>query len=226
MMLLAHVNGGALWGVLLLTGALTLGMRSTNRSRPWLLAVAIGGIGFQVLHFAEHLLQAGYWLARPSEPPWLTPWAAAGRDGIASVTDGRAGTGNELLHLAGNGVFLAGLAAALAVTLRSPRARSEAGTTWLRRATWLQAAHVAEHVVLTTTWLSFGEADGASTLFGALEPGTAVAGAARVWIHFALNLAATAFAVYGAWLLRKCIDIQGGIQWTTTRTRAPSTVQR
>jgi hypothetical protein len=149
----------------------------------------VAGLGFQVVHFAEHLLQVGYWVRHPRSAPWLTPWAAAGRDGLAAFTDGQAGTGNELLHLLGNLVFLGGLAAAVVLGRRGhPPIRA---AVWLRRAVWLQSAHVAEHVALTTTWVAFGRAEGVSTLFGVLQPGTVIASSVRVWFHLALNLAAT-----------------------------------
>lgn len=168
--------------------------RAGRGLRP-LTAVALGAIGFQVLHFAEHLLQVGYWLVHPADPPWLTPWAAAARDGLAWLTDGAAGTGNEVLHLVGNVVFLAGLVcAALAM---APRTLADAGERgpWLRRALWVQSLHVAEHLALTATWLAWGRAVGASNLLGLLDPATPVGSGTRVLVHFVINLVATAFAL-------------------------------
>lgn len=164
-----------------------------SRGSALLLAVTYAAIGFQVIHFAEHLLQSGYWVLHPSAAPWLTPWAAVGRDWLASTTDGQPGTGNEVLHLAGNLAFFAGLAAASALWRRTA-----AGTApRLRTAVWIQGAHVAEHVLLTLTWLYAGQAWGLSSLFGLLEAGTPVASTVRVWLHFAFNLAATVYAVGG-----------------------------
>lgn len=169
-----------------------------QRSLRLFAVVALAGTTFQVFHFAEHVLQAAYWVVHPGDAPWLTPWAVAGRDALASVTDGRGGTGNELLHLVGNLIFLGAVAAARALHAHShatigglERRR------WLRRALWLQGLHVGEHVTLTVTWLLTGSAVGASNLFGLLEPGTAVASGTRVWVHFTLNLVATLFALRG-----------------------------
>ena len=157
-----------------------------------LAAVAAAGLAFQVVHLLEHLLQAGYWFAHPTQSPWLTPWATAGRDLLAGPVGGHAGGGNELLHLAGNLVFLAALVAAV------PVARHRGGRqthTWLRRAVLLQAVHVAEHVVLTWTSLAWGQARGVTTLGWLLQPGTVEADAFRVWLHLAINAAATACAL-------------------------------
>lgn len=142
-----------------------------------LLALAAAGIGFQIFHAAEHIAQAGSWLAQPAALPWLSPWARNGVDVLAGLTDGRHGTGAELLHLLGNLVYLTGLAAALrlAVTQHRPRRL-------LRVALWVQAVHVVEHVLLTTTWLAVSRPLGVSTAFGALTDNPTAAVAARVWL--------------------------------------------
>jgi hypothetical protein len=170
-----------------------------------LLAIVYGAMAFQVVHALEHVLQIGYWIQHPTQPPWLTPWAEVGRDALALATDGQTGTGNELLHLGGNLIFLAGLVAAVVVARRwsVPAER----TRWLRLALWLQAAHVAEHLVLTTTAIAWGAGHGASTAFGLLTPGTVLAAAVRVWLHLLLNLAATAFAVAGILQLRSVCKV-------------------
>lgn len=160
--------------------------------REPLLLVAYAALAFQVVHALEHVLQIGYWLRHPTQPPWLTPWAEVGREALAAATDGRAATGDELLHLSGNLIFLIGLAAAVAVARRRTDTAS-----WLSWALWLQAAHVVEHALLTATAVTLGQAHGLSTGFGLLTPGTVVAGAVRVWLHLALNLTATALAVGG-----------------------------
>lgn len=162
--------------------------RLSNGERQ-LVAVVIMTIGFQVIHALEHVLQAGYWLLHPADAPWLTPWAAVGRDALAGLADGHPGSGSELLHLAGNIVFLVGLVALTALQPRSRRIHPR----WLRAALVLQGLHVGEHVLLTATWLSTGRALGATTLFGLLDG--AVMGGVRVWAHFLLNLIATALAV-------------------------------
>lgn len=120
------------------------GGRRPGGPRHLLLAVAAAGLGFQAVHSVEHLLQLGYWLAHPTSPAWLTPWAEAGRDGLAALTDRRPMTGMELLHLLGNAIFLAGLCATLAVVERDRAPQS------LMAVTWPQAAHVAEWYVVQT----------------------------------------------------------------------------
>lgn len=156
-----------------------------------LVATALFGLGFQLVHVVEHLAQTVYWVMHPTAAPWLTPWAATGRDVLAMTVDGNANSGNELLHLAGNVIFLSGLAA-LTVLLR--RGRSPVPGP-LRAALWAQGLHVLEHVVLTTTWFVYGRALGVTTLFGAVQGATV--GGLRVWAHFALNLVATGCAIAG-----------------------------
>lgn len=190
--------GGALPVVAsLLVGAGLAGVavaRRTGTARlRALVGVALAALAFQVFHLAEHGLQLGHWLLHPTEAPWLTPWAAVGRDALAAAVDGVAASGAELLHLVGNGLFLAGLVALSLVAAQ--RGVEHDRTRSLRAALLVQGLHVAEHVLLTTSWFLAGEAWGASTVFGLLEPGTVVAGAVRVWFHFAVNLAATALAV-------------------------------
>jgi hypothetical protein len=167
-----------------------LGRPGPPRARHLLIAVAAAGLGFQAVHSLEHLLQLGYWLLHPASPAWLTPWAAAGRDALAAVTGQGPMTGMELLHLLGNAVSLAGLCATLAVLGRDRTSQA------LVAVTWLQAAHLAEHVALTATTLLTGEAIGLTTAFGAGPPGPAGT-ALRVWAHFAINLGLTLYALRG-----------------------------
>lgn len=202
------VGVAVILAALIVAGVVISRLGAHRESRPRLTTtalvwIAVGGIAFQVFHFAEHLLQAGYWVLNPGEAPWLTPWAAAGRDVLASAADGQAATGNELLHLGGNAVFLAGLiAAVVAVRASGHWQRSPSG---LRLAVWTQSIHVGLHIALTVTWLTFHQAHGLSTLFGLLEPGTVVANAMRVWVHFAINLVATVYAVIGLWQIRTMV---------------------
>lgn len=145
--------------------------------------LTVSGLAFQAVHFIEHLAQVGYWLARPLEAPWLTPWAVAGRDQLA--VGGDAVLGNEILHLVGNLVFLAGLGAfhlyCQRQTLETPPA--------LRVATIIQSLHVAEHIALTATAVIWGKAIGVSTFLGLVDG--PVLTSYRVWFHFLINLAAT-----------------------------------
>lgn len=162
---------------------------SNERVRRGLLYVGIGAVVFQVAHFFEHILQAGYWLAHPTEAPWLTPWAAVGRDVLAA--GGSKVSGTEYLHLFGNALFFVGLVALCMLFAGAGHKIREVKP--LKIAVWIQGFHVVEHVVLTGTLLGFGKAYGFSTMFGLLN-GTAL-GAHRVWWHFAINLAATIYAV-------------------------------
>ncbi|HEX9765558.1 MAG TPA: DUF6008 family protein [Nitriliruptorales bacterium] len=143
------------------------------------------GLGFQAVHALEHVLQTAYWALHPVEAPWLTPWAASGRDALAAVTANSPAEGNELLHLAGNLLFLAGLAVLLGLVRR----RRSATPRGLRAALWLQGAHVAEHLLLTASSLWVGRALGVTTAFGQLAG--PVGSSVRVWAHFLLNIAAT-----------------------------------
>ncbi len=153
-------------------------------------SVAVAGVAFQVAHFVEHIAQLGYWFMHPLEAPWLTPWAAVGRDALAA--GGNAATGTELLHLIGNVVFFVGLIG-LCVTLACKR-RALGDHPPLRKAVSWQGFHVVEHIALTTTWLLFGKAIGVSTLFGLVAAGPFLS-SYRVWWHFMINLIATVYAV-------------------------------
>lgn len=178
--------------------------------------LAIGGVAFQVFHVAEHLLQVGYWMMHPSQAPWLTPWAAAGRDILATGVGGEAAGGAELLHLLGNGIFMAGLLALAVLVRRQPAKSKVAQPNWaLRGALWSQGFHTVEHVLLTTTWLTGGTALGFTNLFGAV-PGGAAGATTRVWVHFAINLVAT---MYGVIALRHAGVWPSWQRSTSTATR-------
>lgn len=190
-MFLAHLGADADAVPLVVVPLATIAILRRREARL-LVLVAVGALAFQVVHTLEHLLQAGYWLAHPTEPAWLTPWAAVGRDLLAATADGRAATGAELLHLVGNVVFLAGLL--ILGTTQSD------GLGVRRRplviAAVVQSFHVAEHVGLTATTLLGGAAVGVTNLFGALPGDRALGVAVRIWVHFGINLVATAFALH------------------------------
>lgn len=156
-----------------------------QQRRPVLVLTAVAGLGFQLVHALEHVVQAGAWVTAPNQPPFLTPWAIAGRDALA--VGGDAALGAELLHLAGNLVFLAGLMAlaAIANPTRSSRA--------LRAGLLVQGAHVAEHVALTLTVATVSKAIGVTTLFGLLDAGPTL-WTLRVTAHFTVNALATVAA--------------------------------
>jgi hypothetical protein len=149
---------------------------------------AVAGLAFQAFHLLEHFLQTGYWFLNPTSAPWLTPWAAAGRDML--ILDGEVSTGNELLHLVGNGIFFGALVA-MAYVCRL-YGRSTSRYPHLSKAMFAQGIHLAEHVLLTITTLTMGTPLGVSTLFGLSE---GVWGSSyRVWFHFILNFVATYYA--------------------------------
>jgi hypothetical protein len=150
--------------------------------------VAVAGLTFQVIHLIEHFAQTGYWFMHPSDAPWLTPWAVLGRNML--VVGGKVATGNELLHLIGNGIFMAGLVGMVLVVRGYGRATSE--FPHLSKAIASQGVHLAEHVALTVTTFASGKAIGISTMFG-LASG-AWGSSYRVWFHFILNFIATYYA--------------------------------
>ena len=172
--------------------------------RTGVVMAAVGLLGFQAFHVLEHGIQIGYWFGHPQAAPFLTPWAVVGRDVLAAPLGRGPAGGAELLHLVGNLLFLGGLLLLAAVWRydgRSAGLRTEYGVRRLRWATWAQVLHVGEHVLLTTTFLFAGSANGLSTGFGALPAGP-VGGAVRVWVHFALNAIPTVLvgvALYRGW---------------------------
>lgn len=167
---------------------------TTDRTTELLKYLAVGALAFQMVHLIEHVAQLGYWIAHPSEAPWLTPWAIEGRDALAA--GGNLALGNELLHLVGNLVFLGGL---LALVFYCRRWELEAPSP-LRVAMVVQGIHVAEHFVLTATTAVWGKATGLSTFFGLVSG--PVMTSYRVWFHFLINMVATWFAA------RALMDLQ------------------
>lgn len=155
-----------------------------ERRRAVLTLVAAVGLGFQVLHVAEHVVQSAVWVGATDQPPFMTPWAVWGADVLAVA--GHPSLGQELLHLVGNAVFLVGLVALAA--LARPAGR------WVRVALVVQGAHLLEHVALSLTTAVWGRAIGATTLLGTLEAGPDL-WRLRVLAHLALNTVATGAAV-------------------------------
>jgi hypothetical protein len=151
--------------------------------------IAATGLGFQAVHALEHFVQIGAWAISPGRTPFLTPWATAGRDVLA--VGGNVAIGEELLHLSGNVVFLAGLVALAVLASRSGEGRSRS----LRLALLIQGLHVLEHAVLTATAALGGRALGVTTAFGLFEPGPLL-WTYRPMAHFVLNAVATAFAIH------------------------------
>lgn len=160
--------------------------------KQWLVASVVGVLIFQIVHSSEHVAQVVYWLFNPTAGPWMSTWAMGLTMSLGSVSGGGIPLGMELLHLIGNGIFLAGL---LLAARLPERFHNDESRRWLRIATFVQVAHVAEHVLLTTSVAFGGSALGASTLFGLLTPGTPAAVGYRVLFHLAINLVATYFAM-------------------------------
>lgn len=162
--------------------------------------VVLAALAVQTAHFLEHGLQLAHWFANPTAPPYLTPWAADGAGAASDLVGDGGSVGVEVLHLVGNAGFLVGLAA-MALLLRARGVPSQS-TPWTRRALIWQGLHVTEHVLLTITAATTGTASGLSTGFG-LMTGGAVAWSIRIWLHFAINAAATIAALRGLQELRR-----------------------
>ena len=160
-------------------------------------AMLVGlGLAFQVGHFLEHALQFVVWILGKSQ------WVAAnfcGRDTpfmstLVAKAVSVAGAylfpgadiarqmmmGMEILHLIGNGTFLATIAG---VFYFIP-------TKMVRYAFYIEGAHLCEHIALTLSACYLGKPIGLSTLFGQAPVlwGRELAVGWRVSWHFAMNL--------------------------------------
>ncbi|MFJ6215832.1 DUF6008 family protein [Streptomyces sp. NPDC092296] len=194
-----------LWAVVmwLAVGVLAFAGRGTT-VRPWLRPLAIGllalGVVGQAGHLQEHVAQAGYWIAHPNAPSWMTPWGDGLARGMGQVDPSKATLGMEILHLVGNLIFLAGLVGVALVTrdaTRHPTSRK-----WAKMGVWMQGIHGLEHLSLTLS-VAFGaqRAIGLSTWFGTLEPGAGLT-TYRVWWHFVANVVGSVIfglALYHLW---------------------------
>jgi hypothetical protein len=147
-----------------------------------------GTVAFQFVHTVEHFLQTGFWIRRPYSLPWLSPWALSAQKGLTTLFDSQARvqSGNEILHLLGNGIFFAGLVAIVHALRRAGTAKKDRRyAVW---AFWAEGIHMSEHVVLTLTWYLFGVPRGISTLFGLTYKMQAPwASGIRILWHFAAN---------------------------------------
>jgi hypothetical protein len=161
------------------------------------LAMLVGlGLAFQIGHFVEHAVQFGVWLsgkyqwvvdnfcgrdtpfmswpvteAVRAAGAWLFPEANVARQMMMGV---------ELLHLVGNGLFLATIAGVMYLV----------PSKWARWAFYIEGAHLCEHVALTLTAYWIGKPIGLSTLFGqaSLWWGKEASVGWRVAWHFVMNL--------------------------------------
>lgn len=183
------------------------------------------GLAFQVGHFIEHAVQFGVWIA--GQYQWVV-WAFCGRDApymsppvttavryagawlFPEADPGRQMMlGMEILHLLGNGIFLATIAG---VNYLMP-------SKWARWAFYLEGAHLCEHLALTLTAYYIGKPIGLSTLFGQAPYYFGKSGAVgyRVSWHFAMNLLPMPFVMLGLMKHRAMSGLVG------TAAPAPST---
>lgn len=166
------------------------------------LIIASGlGLAFQVGHFFEHAFQFVVWcLGDLSEicgrnTPWMSDWAAdfvqnIGRIVVPDADRARQSMlGLEVLHLGGNSIFLATLGCLYFVTGKNR---------WVRWGFYIEAFHLYEHLILTSTAFFVGKPIGLSTLFGGAGLGSReFAVGMRVSWHFVMNLLPMPFAMLG-----------------------------
>lgn len=181
--------------------------RGLGTKRQWMVGGVLAVLAFQVFHAAEHVAQATYWLFNPSAPAWMSAWAMSGVNLMSGASGGNAAIGMELLHLVGNGIFLAGL---LLAARLPEQYRTLTALKWLRLAMIVQALHFAEHVLLTGSVVFFGQAAGVSTLFGLLSAGSPAATGYRVFFHLTFNIVATVFALKAALAVRAAASPPAG----------------
>ena len=199
-----------LWAVAMWAAVGGLWLANRGTARPWvyrasLTVIVIGVIG-QIGHLTEHVAQVGYWLQHPNSPSWMTPWGTALARGFGQVDTTKPTLGMEILHLTGNFIFLAALAAVLVITMHARRARTRY---WGKLGVWMQGIHGLEHLSLTlSVWLGASQAIGLSTWFGQLTPGPGLT-TYRIWWHFIANVIGSiifGIALYHLWRERRGIQ--------------------
>ncbi|MBL0887272.1 DUF6008 family protein [Myceligenerans indicum] len=198
------------WTIVMWTAIAVLAYSRRRPVETWMLhgatgIVALGVVG-QLGHFVEHVAQAGYWVMRPYEPAWMTPWGTGLANGFGVVDPSKPSLGMEILHFIGNMLFLAGLVGVMQLTRRvtyRSTARKHA-----KMGVWMQGIHGLEHLVLmTSVWLGAPTAIGLSTWFGLIDPGPALS-THRIWWHFLANVVGTvifSLSLYHLWLERSQI---------------------
>lgn len=200
-----------LWAVAMWAAVAGLWFAGRGGARPWLyrasLTVIVIGVVGQIGHLTEHVAQVGYWFQHPNSAAWMTPWGTALARGFGRVDTVKPTLGMEILHLTGNFIFLAGLAAVMVITGRARRTRSRF---WGKMGVWMQGLHGLEHLSLTlSVWLGAKQAIGLSTWFGQLTPGPGLT-TYRIWWHFIANVIGSfifGMALYHLW--RERHDIRG-----------------
>ncbi|HEX3860334.1 MAG TPA: DUF6008 family protein [Stellaceae bacterium] len=176
------------------------------------------GLAFQVGHFIEHAVQFGVWIA--GEYAWVTS-AFCGRDtpymsppltamvrfaGAWLFPEADASRqmmlGMELLHLAGNTIFLVTIAG---VNYLMP-------SKWARYAFYIEGGHLCEHLALCLTAYYVGKPIALSTLFGQAPYYFGKNGAVgyRVAWHFAMNLLPMPFVMIGMMKYRATARLASG----------------
>ncbi|MFD6185712.1 DUF6008 family protein [Streptomyces goshikiensis] len=199
-----------LWAVSMWLAVGVLAYANRGPVKPWLYKTSVGLIGLGVIgqigHFQEHVSQAVYWIAHPTSPAWMTPWANSLSRGMGQVDTTKPSLGMEILHLTGNFIFLAGLVGIVLITKRvTGQLQSRK---WAKMGVWMQGIHGLEHVVLTASVaLGAKRAIGLSTWFGTIDPGPALT-TYRVWWHFVANLIGTgilALSLYHLWREKRSV---------------------
>lgn len=195
-----------LWALAMWAAVAGLWYANRSTARPWLFrasatVIVIGIIG-QIGHLTEHVAQVGYWLQHPNSPAWMTPWGNALARGMGQVDTAKPTLGMEILHLTGNFIFLAGLAAIMIITRHTRRTKARR---WGKMGVWMQGIHGLEHLSLTLS-VAFGatQAIGLSTWFGQLTPGPGL-WTYRIWWHFIANVIGSfifGVALYYLWCER------------------------
>jgi hypothetical protein len=168
--------------------------------RLFLWTVAALGLLFQVGHFFEHAFQWVVWLLGDMseicgrDTPWVSGWVRDFIDKVgltvapAADAPRRWMLGLEVLHLIGNGIFLATLGLLYHLTRNK----------WVRWGLYIETFHLYEHIMLTSTAFFVGKPIGLSTLFGAVGLGSKeFAVGVRVTWHFVMNLLPMPFAMLG-----------------------------
>jgi hypothetical protein len=217
-----------LWAVAMWAAVGGLWYANRGTPRPWvyragLTVIVIGVIG-QIGHLTEHVAQVGYWFQHPNSPAWMTPWGSALARGFGQVDTFKPTLGMEILHLTGNLIFLAGLAAVMVITRHARRTRTRF---WGKMGVWMQGIHGLEHLSLTlSVWFGASQAIGLSTWFGQLTPGPGLT-TYRIWWHFIANVIGSiifGIALYHLW--RERHDIRGSYDpaGPGTGMRAPEPV--
>ena len=182
-------------------------IRDDNDISTWVLVcawVAALCLVFQVGHFFEHFFQWLIWIINiPAicgrDTPWMNPWMAPSLEQFGAWAWPAVPRGvqmartMEVLHIVGNSIFLIGLGALLQIKSNK----------WLRRAFYIEAFHLYEHIMLTVSIFTVGKPIGMSTLFGGsfLFPDKETTVGIRVTWHFIMNLFPMPLAMIG--LMRK-----------------------